>query len=69
MNELESKATYQYGELTELFLKALPDTPMTLGESLCGSSKSAIRCRRISQAYGSISQFAMAEAMKIKYST
>jgi hypothetical protein len=58
---------YEYGTLTEAFLKALPDKPMSLGESLCGDSKAAKRCRQLGAAYGSIAAGAMLEAMQIKY--
>lgn len=63
-----TKPRYRFGMLTEDFLKALPNEPMTLGEALCGDSKAAKRCRQLSAAYGSISQPAMMEAMRIKYS-
>jgi len=62
-----SATRYEYGTLTEDFLKALPAKPMSLGEFLCGDSKPARRCRQLGAAYGSISGGAMAEAMKIKY--
>lgn len=58
---------YQYGTLTEEFLKALPEVPMTLSEALLGDSKAAKRCRQLGLAYGSIAQPAMLEAMRIKY--
>ncbi len=59
-------ATYEYGTLTEDFLKALPDVPMTPGEWF-GDSKPAKRCRQLSAAYGPIAVGALKEAIRIKY--
>ena len=58
---------YEYGTLTEDFLKALPKKPMSLGESLCGDSKAAQRIRQLGAAYGPVANGALREAMRIKY--
>ena len=59
---------YEYGELTEEYLKALPEKPMSAGEWF-GDSKAAKRCRQLSACYGSISGGALQEAIRIKYSS
>ncbi len=63
------KQDYEYGTLTEDFLKALPEKPMSAGEMLCGDSKPARRCRQLGVAYGTIAGPALAEAIRIKYQT
>jgi len=62
-----SATRYEYGTLTEDFLKALPPKPMSLGESLCGDSKAARRIRQLGAAYGPVAIGALREAMRIKY--
>ncbi len=64
---MQKPTEYQYGHLTEEFLKALPDKQPSVGEFLVGESECAKRCRQLGAAYGSIAQPAMLEAMQIKY--